>query len=423
MAICKICKTFSFGKYCKECSRIIEENNIDIKSKKEEKKILKIKKNRERQEEKRINDIKSLLMLNEYTILEISNLLNIEQNKVRYICKRYNIEYKRNLHNCINCNKKAYLPSFLCCECIKERNINLINDYSSGNYTFEKLSKKYNCTKSNISRILLNLKGSQFIKSIHPKRKEYIYTKEHIIKKNKNKQEHQKFVNETQKLFNDKIEFNNIIKIFKDKYSNIENINKFYKSQTWLDAIKYFCKKNKIKYRKCNYCKKLTYNDKYCNSECMSKCRKLKKKQSDNITYQWMHNDFRKKQAKAKENKSIYWQTEKLIEDELIKLNINYIPQKEICGYSVDFYLPDNKLIIECDGDYWHANKNILPNQKYIYDPQYKNGRLSVNEVRQKDKIKDDIFIKNGYKVIRFWENKIKKNIEECINQLKNEII
>lgn len=38
---------------------------------------------------------------------------------------------------------------------------------------------------------------------------------------------------------------------------------------------------------------------------------------------------------------------------------INYIQQFNINKYFVDFYLPKYNLVIECDGEYWHRNKEL----------------------------------------------------------------
>jgi very-short-patch-repair endonuclease len=41
----------------------------------------------------------------------------------------------------------------------------------------------------------------------------------------------------------------------------------------------------------------------------------------------------------------------------LSRLGIEHEPQKPILRYVADFYVPSRNLIIECDGEYWHRNK------------------------------------------------------------------
>jgi len=62
----------------------------------------------------------------------------------------------------------------------------------------------------------------------------------------------------------------------------------------------------------------------------------------------------------------------------------------------VDFYLPEYRIVIECDGDYWHN----LPG------------------TREKDEMKDKVLIFNGFNVYRFWEHEINESVESCINKL-----
>jgi len=82
-----------------------------------------------------------------------------------------------------------------------------------------------------------------------------------------------------------------------------------------------------------------------------------------------------------------------LIEQELIKNKIPYMKQVPIEGIAlVDFLLP-NKIIIQCDGDYWHSKE--------------------INKGRD---ISQDVVLNfNGYKVYRFWEHEIKKSAGKCI--------
>jgi very-short-patch-repair endonuclease len=89
---------------------------------------------------------------------------------------------------------------------------------------------------------------------------------------------------------------------------------------------------------------------------------------------------------------------EKKVEAELIKRGINYQKQVPLCKISiVDFLLPKQKIVIYCDGDYWH---NL---------PKIKEKGLKQNEVLSL----------NGYQVYRFWEHEINKSVEECVNKIK----
>lgn len=61
-----------------------------------------------------------------------------------------------------------------------------------------------------------------------------------------------------------------------------------------------------------------------------------------------------------------------------------------------DFAIPSLKIIIECDGDYWHNREDI----------------------KNRDKAKNAYITKCGWKMLRFWEHAINENIEECLEKI-----
>jgi very-short-patch-repair endonuclease len=105
---------------------------------------------------------------------------------------------------------------------------------------------------------------------------------------------------------------------------------------------------------------------------------------------------------------------EKIIENILIKNNINYIYQYKIdCGdYKkiYDFYLPDKNILIEADGDFWHGNP-----KKY-----QKTNLFEIQLLNQRNDLeKNNIAKEKGFKLLRFWENDIVgDNFEEILKKL-----
>jgi len=86
------------------------------------------------------------------------------------------------------------------------------------------------------------------------------------------------------------------------------------------------------------------------------------------------------------------------VEAELIRRGINYQKQVPLCKIAiVDFYLPEYRIIIQADGDYYHRFPEHI----------------------KKDKYQDLILTFNGFNVYRFWGKEINKNISSCINKLK----
>lgn len=97
------------------------------------------------------------------------------------------------------------------------------------------------------------------------------------------------------------------------------------------------------------------------------------------------------------------------IRDFLISKNINFETNHLIDKFRVDFYIPQNNLVIECDGDYWHANP-IKYNKTNLDNIQLKN----IDRDYRKEKMLND------YKInfIRFWEFDINNNFEKVKNTI-----
>lgn len=92
---------------------------------------------------------------------------------------------------------------------------------------------------------------------------------------------------------------------------------------------------------------------------------------------------------------------ERIMEKELTKQKIEYIHPFPLANRWVcDFGFPNSKLIVECDGDYWHRRE----------------------DVKKKDKAKDAYINKVGWKILRFWEKDIKNNINDCVDIIKEEL-
>jgi very-short-patch-repair endonuclease len=92
-----------------------------------------------------------------------------------------------------------------------------------------------------------------------------------------------------------------------------------------------------------------------------------------------------------------------------MKLNWVYEKDFDFDGvvYIPDFYISDYNLVIECYGDYWHANPDIYLSGQSIFK------NLLVDDIWRKDDIRKNTFIQNGYSFISLWETDIKNNINK----------
>ncbi|PLX27084.1 DNA methylase [Candidatus Parcubacteria bacterium] len=76
------------------------------------------------------------------------------------------------------------------------------------------------------------------------------------------------------------------------------------------------------------------------------------------------------------------------------KLGPRFLRQKQIFNYIVDFYCAEYKLIIEIDG-------------------------ASHGEKEEKDKIRQDQLEKAGYRILRFNDSQVKKDIDGVLRAIQ----
>lgn len=97
----------------------------------------------------------------------------------------------------------------------------------------------------------------------------------------------------------------------------------------------------------------------------------------------------------------------------LVNENIEFIKNYKIGIFLVDFYLPKHNLIIECDGDYWHANPNFIKG-KELTTPQLQNI--------ERDKRKNKELKKRKIRFLRFWEHDINNDFDKVISLIKKSL-
>lgn len=90
-------------------------------------------------------------------------------------------------------------------------------------------------------------------------------------------------------------------------------------------------------------------------------------------------------------------------------------------GYSpiVDIFIPDGKLVIECYGDYWHANPELyLPTDEI---PLYR-GNKKAEDIWAFDKLRKEQIESFGFTVLELWEGDFYNNKQKFEEKLLNEI-
>lgn len=105
-----------------------------------------------------------------------------------------------------------------------------------------------------------------------------------------------------------------------------------------------------------------------------------------------------------------------ILQEILVKEGIIFEKHKSLLGQP-DIFIEPN-ICIFADGDYWHAN----PNKYKAEDIGFVGGKIA-QQLWDKDKKVTDALTHKGYKVLRFWEHDIHKNIEYCTSEIKNALI
>lgn len=88
---------------------------------------------------------------------------------------------------------------------------------------------------------------------------------------------------------------------------------------------------------------------------------------------------------------------ERRFADALSSAGIAAQKQFPIGTYTADFAIPESKIVIECDGDYWHSLPDCI----------------------KRDKRKDKFLLNNNWRVLRFPEHLINKDINSCVMTVK----
>ena len=91
---------------------------------------------------------------------------------------------------------------------------------------------------------------------------------------------------------------------------------------------------------------------------------------------------------------------ETLLYAELERRRIPFMKQQPIDGlYVVDALIPGARIVIECDGDYWHG----LP------------------DMQKRDKRKDSYLQARQYHILRFRESELKADVNACVDIVEDE--
>ena len=143
-------------------------------------------------------------------------------------------------------------------------------------------------------------------------------------------------------------------------------------------------------------------NDEYDKSYSKERNEKISKKKSE----WWKSADTnikRKIMLNMKNNHKIKSEIENLF----YNLQIKYISEYEIEGKFFDYFLPNKNILIEIDGEYWHAKNIDYDNMSEIQK------RVIVN-----DRFKNNLAKKYNFLLKRFWVQDVRSGkLEDWIRK------
>ena len=101
-------------------------------------------------------------------------------------------------------------------------------------------------------------------------------------------------------------------------------------------------------------------------------------------------------------------------------LGIRYRKNVKNLPGTPDIVISKYKLIIFIDGEFWHGynwkeKRNKIKSNREFWIPK-------IERNMQRDKANNKYYSETGWKVMRFWEQEVKKEFGVCVNRILNYI-
>jgi len=132
--------------------------------------------------------------------------------------------------------------------------------------------------------------------------------------------------------------------------------------------------------------------------EAIEKIREANTRQFLNPKNRYKHALLTCKQIQEGKTGKAYNKLENLYAEYLKSKDIKFVQQYRVSKYLFDFYIPEENLLIEVNGTFWHADPRVYANKK-LYPIQIKNLENDKNKIKKA--------ISLGYKVKVVWEQDV----------------
>ena len=109
-----------------------------------------------------------------------------------------------------------------------------------------------------------------------------------------------------------------------------------------------------------------------------------------------------------------------LLKKALWNQGVRYRKGKEKIIGNPDIVIKKYKLAIFIDGEFWHGFKWEEKKRKIRNNRDYWIKKIEGNIARDKKYNKE--LMEQNWIVLRFWEHEIKKDVDKCVQKIKNAI-
>ncbi len=107
---------------------------------------------------------------------------------------------------------------------------------------------------------------------------------------------------------------------------------------------------------------------------------------------------------------------ERLMGQALASAGVNCEKNPKLFG-TPDFVVKDNKIVIFCDGDFWHGYQLGRNPRLNVKD----NRAFWMSKIRsniRRDRTVNGKLLAEGWTVLRFWEHEIKADLPTCVQRV-----
>lgn len=104
---------------------------------------------------------------------------------------------------------------------------------------------------------------------------------------------------------------------------------------------------------------------------------------------------------------------ERKLKREMERRGINFEDQYSIKRFLFDFAISEKRILIEADGDYFHYNPEIYKGKE---PDRIQKRKMAI------DKNKNTFAKEHKWKLLRFWETEINKDVKSCVDIIEKAI-